>query len=156
MKTIKIFISISVVAMSIFFTSCSSDFFTSVNNNPNSPDSVLPSSLLSTVEGSIGYSQGGEYSRFASMFTQQTFGAARQAEGWYNYIFTTQDFDTYWGNMFAQCMENNVLLIQMSEEKGYHQYSGVAKILLAYSYQIVIDAWGSVPYSEAFQGINNL
>jgi hypothetical protein len=90
------------------------------------------------------------------MFTQQTFGAARQAEGWYNYIFTTQDFDTYWGNMFAQCMENNVLLIQMSDEKGYHQYAGVAKILLAYSYQIVIDAWGNVPYSEAFQGINNL
>src|SRR5262249_34253404 len=128
MKAIKIFIIIAAIGSMFAITSCSDDFFSKVNSNPNAPDSVLPSSLLSTVEGSIGYSQGGELSRFASMFTQQTFGAARQAQAWYEYIFTTQDFDTYWGNIYTQCMENNVLLIQMSDEKGYHQYAGVGKI----------------------------
>lgn len=156
MKTIKFLIAAPAVAMIFLLGSCNSDFFTEVNTNPNSPDSVLPASLLSTVEGSIGYSQGGEYSRFSSMFTQQTLGAARQAEGWYNYIFTTQDFDTHWGNMYTQCMENNYLLIQMSDEKGYHQYGGIAKILLAYSLQLVVDAWGDVPYTDAFHGLENL
>lgn len=156
MKTIKFLIAAPAVAMIFLLGSCNSDFFTEVNTNPNSPDSVLPASLLSTVEGSIGYSQGGEYSRFSSMFTQQTLGAARQAEGWYNYIFTTQDFDTHWGNMYTQCMENNYLLIQMADEKGYHQYGGIAKILLAYSLQLVVDAWGDVPYTDAFQGLENL
>jgi hypothetical protein len=156
MKTKKFLIAAPAIAMIFLLGSCNSDFFTEVNTNPNSPDSVLPASLLSTVEGSIGYSQGGEYSRFSSMFTQQTLGAARQAEGWYNYIFTTQDFDTHWGNMYTQCMENNFLLIQMSDEKGYHQYAGIAKILLAYSLQLVVDAWGDVPYSDAFQGLENL
>lgn len=156
MKTIKFLIAAPAVSMIFLFGSCNSDFFTEVNTNPNSPDSVLPASLLSTVEGSIGYSQGGEYSRFSSMFTQQTLGAARQAEGWYNYIFTTQDFDTHWGNMYTQCMENNYLLIQMADEKGYHQYGGIAKILLAYSLQLVVDAWGDVPYTDAFQGLENL
>lgn len=156
MKTIKFLITAPAVSMIFLLGSCNSDFFTEVNTNPNSPDSVLPASLLSTVEGSIGYSQGGEYSRFSSMFTQQTLGAARQAEGWYNYIFTTQDFDTHWGNMYTQCMENNYLLIQMADEKGYHQYGGIAKILLAYSLQLVVDAWGDVPYTDAFQGLENL
>lgn len=156
MKTIKFLIAAPAVSMIFLLGSCNSDFFTEVNTNPNSPDSVLPASLLSTVEGSIGYSQGGEYSRFSSMFTQQTLGAARQAEGWYNYIFTTQDFDTHWGNMYTQCMENNYLLIQMADEKGYHQYGGIAKILLAYSLQLVVDAWGDVPYTDAFQGLENL
>lgn len=156
MKTIKFLIAAPAVSMIFLLGSCHSDFFTEVNTNPNSPDSVLPASLLSTVEGSIGYSQGGEYSRFSSMFTQQTLGAARQAEGWYNYIFTTQDFDTHWGNMYTQCMENNYLLIQMADEKGYHQYGGIAKILLAYSLQLVVDAWGDVPYTDAFQGLENL
>ena len=141
----------------LFFTSsCKKEFFTSVNNNPNAPDSVNPASLLSTVEGSIGYIQGGDHSRFTSMFTQQTLGAARQAEGWYNYIFTTQDFDQLWGNYFTQDMENDYLLIQLADQKGYHQYAGIARILLAYSYQLVVDSWGSAPYSEAFNGLNNL
>src|SRR5258705_8671254 len=87
MKAIKIFITVSAISVMVITSSCKKEFFSEVNNNPNAPDSVNPSSLLSTVEGSLGYSQGGEFSRFSSMFTQQTLGAARQAEGWYNYIF---------------------------------------------------------------------
>jgi hypothetical protein len=156
MKAIKILITISVICTLFITSSCKKEFFTSVNNNPNAPDSVNPASLLSTVEGSIGYIQGGDHSRFTSMFTQQTLGAARQAEGWYNYIFTTQDFDQLWGNYFSQDMENNFLLIQLADQKGYHQYAGIARILLAYSYQLVVDSWGSAPYSEAFAGLDNL
>lgn len=156
MKAIKILITLSAISTLLIISSCKKNFFTSVNNNPNAPDSVNPASLLSTVEGSIGYIQGGDHSRFASMFTQQTLGAARQAEGWYNYIFTTQDFDQLWGNYFTQDMENDYLLIQLADQKGFHQYSGIARILMAYSYQLVVDAWGSAPFSEAFGGINNL
>jgi len=156
MKTIKTFIALSTIIIMIISTSCKKDFFTNVNNNPNSPDSVNPSSLLSTVEGGLGYIQGGDPSRFISMFTQQTFGASRQSQAWYNYIFTTQDFDQLWANYYTQDMENDVLLIQMSDQKGYHQYAGVARMLLAYSMQHVVDEWGSAPFSQAFQGINNL
>ncbi|HYV92128.1 MAG TPA: SusD/RagB family nutrient-binding outer membrane lipoprotein [Chitinophagales bacterium] len=156
MKTIKILITVLVITAMFIATSCKKDFFTQVNDNPNSPDSVNPSSLLSTVEGSLGYSQGGELSRFTSMFTQQTLGASRQAQGWYTYIFTTQDFDQAWGNLYAQTMENNFLLMQMSDQKGYHQYAGVSRILMAYTLQLVADEWGSAPFSQAFLGIENL
>src|SRR5436309_14530712 len=123
MKAIKIFISITAISALLITSSCKKDFFTEVNIDPNAPDSVNPSSLLSTVEGSLGYSQGSDLSRYSSMFTQQTLGAARQAQAYYNYIFTTQDFDQLWGNLFSQTMENNILLIQTSDEKGYHQYA---------------------------------
>ncbi len=156
MKALKILIIVTSLSAMIFTTSCKKDFFTSVNINPNAPDSVNPASLLATVEGSVAYIQGGDLSRYTSMFSQQTLGAARQAQGWYSYIFTTQDFDQLWGNLFTQDMENDYLLIELADEKGYHQYAGEARILLAYSYQLVVDAWGSAPYSQAFEGLDNL
>src|ERR1043165_735753 len=129
MKPIKIFIILISISALLITSSCKKDFFTKVNNNPNAPDSVNPSSLLSTVEGSLGYSQGSDLSRYSSLFTQQTLGAARQAEAYYSYIFTTQDFDQLWGNFFSQTMENNIQLIELSDKKGYHQYAGVGRIL---------------------------
>jgi hypothetical protein len=155
MKAIRSIIIISAAFTALLTTSCKKSFFTEVNNNPNSPAAVTPSSLLSTVEGSLAYTQGGEMSRFTSMLTQQTLGAARQAQGYYNYTFTTQDFDPLWGNLYSQTMENNYLLMQQADENGYHAYSGISRIIMAYSLQITVDNWGDVPYSEAFKGVDN-
>lgn len=156
MKTIKILILISAISGTLITSSCKKEFFTDANNNPNSPETVTPASLLSTVEGSIAYTQGGDLSRYTSMFVQQTLGVARQAQGWYSYIFTSQDVDAMWGNFYTQALENNYLLIQQADEGGYNQYAGVGRICMAYTLQVVVDSWGNVPYSEAFRGLDNL
>lgn len=156
MKTIKFLITAPAVSMIFLLGSCNSDFFTEVNTNPNSPDSVLPASLLSTVEGSIGYSQGGEYSRFSSMFTQQTLGAARQAEVG-TITFSPHRILIRTGEICTRSVWRTITSsFRWPDEKGYHQYGGIAKILLAYSLQLVVDAWGDVPYTDAFQGLENL
>ncbi len=49
-------------------------------------------------------------------------------------------------------MENIYTLRVSADANGYNAYSGVARIMLAYSMQMVVDMWGSVPYSQAFQG----
>ena len=147
---------LSAIGAMVLTSSCKKDFFTEANENPNAPDSVTPGSLLSTVLGSISYTQGGDLSRYASMFTQQTIGVARQAEGWYSYIFTSQDVDNMWGNFYTQALENDELLIEQADAKGYHTYSGVARICLGYTLMLVVDAWGDVPYTEAFKGRDNL
>ncbi|WP_431210927.1 SusD/RagB family nutrient-binding outer membrane lipoprotein [Puia sp. P3] len=40
----------------------------------------------------------------------------------------------------------------MADAKGYHAYSGIARILKAYTMQLAVDNWGSVPYSNALLG----
>jgi len=137
---------------------CKKSFFTDANVNPNSPpaSSIVPSVLLSTAEGALAYMQGGDLSRFASLNTQQTFGSARQAGGYYQYVYTSQDFDNAWGNIYTSTLENNDALQKISDANGYHAYSGVARILRAYTLQLTVDNWGSVPYSDAFKGAENL
>ena len=146
------------VAMMVLATSCKKSFYTSVNKNTNAPDptSIIPSVMLSTVEGTLAYTQGGDISRYTSLITQQTSSTSRQAGAYYQYIFTSVDFDSPWGNLFTSVMENNHTLMQISDSKGDNAYGGISRILMAYSLQVAVDEWGSIPYSEAFQGASKL
>lgn len=154
MKAIRYIILFSMLAVG--FGSCKKEFFTDVNENTNSPATVLPSAKLATVEGALAYAQGGDFSRFTSMFTQQTLGASRQAGAYYQYILTSQDADNLWGIMYTSVMSNCKDLIRSSDEKNYNVYSGIGRCLLGYSLQLMVDAWGDIPYSQAFNGLNNL
>src|SRR5882757_9574876 len=139
-------------------TSCKKSFYTDVNANPNAPSSasIVPGVLLPPIESAMGYLQGGDLSRFASLNMQQTKGILRQAQGYYTYTYTSQDFDVLWSNIYSTVLENNNVLLQMSEAKGYHAYAGVASILRAYALQVAVDVWGSIPYTKALQGAGNL
>jgi hypothetical protein len=159
MENFKNSIIICAVLMSIVLgPSCKKTFFSDVNVNTNAPapSSIVPSVMLSTVEGTLAYTQGGDISRFTSLITQQTLGAARQVQGYYQYTFTSVDFDGAWGNLYTSVMENNRTLMNISDAKGDNAYSGISRVLMAYSLQLAVDSWGSVPYSDGFKGAGNL
>jgi hypothetical protein len=44
------------------------------------------------------------------------------------------------------------LLNEKAEAKSSYNYSGIAKILSAYTLGVATDIWGDIPYSQAFQG----
>lgn len=155
MNTKKISFIILLASSALIYSSCKKSFYTSANTNTNAPSSVTPSTLLSTVEGSLGYTIGGDMSRFACTFVQQVSGVGNQAAAWNQYIFTGQDVDNLWGDMYTSVMENDIALMQNADAHGYNTYSGIARILMAYSLQMTVDCWGSIPYSHAFQGLMN-
>ena len=157
MKNIKSYIATAAIATALLSAvSCKKDFYTKANVNPNSPNTVTPATLLTGVEVSLGYTYGGDLSRFASMFTQQTYGASRQASAYYSYIFTNQDPESNWDNWYDDVMENDYQLMLLSNQASAHEYAGIAQILMAFSLQSTVDAWGSIPYSQAFLGSANM
>lgn len=152
MKSNKYILFISLIT--VLGVSCKKSFFSNVNNNINAPapSSITPSVMVSTVEGTLAYTQGGDISRYTSLMTQQTIGVSRQAQGYYGYIFTSVDFDSPWGNMYTSVLENDKTFMQIADARGDNAYGGIARILLAYALQLTVDMWGPVPYSQAFQG----
>ena len=156
MKIIKISTLVLLGGAILFSASCKKTFYTSVNNDPNAPASVTPATLLSTVEGTLAYTIGGDMSRFASIFTQQTNGIGNQAQAYNQYIFTGQDVDNLWGDMYTSVMLNDLTLMQSADAKGFNAYSGIARVLMAYSLQMTVDCWGKIPYSQAFKGVAQL
>ena len=158
MKNLKITTIISFALAILFSASCKKEYFTSVNVNTNAPiaASVTPAVLLTTVEGTLAYTQGGDLSRFASMFMQQTNGLYRQSAAYMTYIFTGQDVDQVWGNLYTSVMLNDVQLMAKADAASYNYYSGISRVLMAYTLMLTVDNFGSVPFSKAFGGIANL
>jgi len=144
MKTLNKYIAgVSVVGLLLTAVSCSKDFYTNKNINPNAPSSVLPNVLLTPIEVSLAYAQGGDMSRFTSMFDQQTAGVSRQSAAYYQYIFTNQDPETMWDNMYTADMENDYNLMQICVNSGgkYNAYQGITEALMAYNLQVMVDCW---------------
>jgi len=53
-------------------------------------------------------------------------------------------------------LENDRVLMQLADARGFNAYGGVARILLAYTLQLTVDCWGAIPYSKALLGASNL
>jgi len=150
--TIRKICSYLVLLLIITQFSCSKESFTNANNNPNAPGTVTPANLLPGVQTSLAYTQGGDIARYTALLTQQSVGFSRQAAAYYTYVFTSTDFDTPWGNMFTSVLGNNKDLLNKADAAGYNQYSGIGRIIMAYSLQLMVDEWGDIPYSQALQG----
>ncbi len=158
MKTNKIFLSAALITTGLLFTtSCKKTFYTNANINTNQPTVVPPSTLLPGIEVSLAYAQGGDASRYSQLLIQQGYGAAREANAYYLYEFGGTNLpEQLWDNMYTSDMENDYTLLQMANSNNYNEYAGIANILMAYSLQTTCDFWGSIPYSQAFQGSQNI
>ncbi len=147
---------ITLTALLILFAACKKSFFTDVNINPNVPKEVAPNLILSTSEAALGYTQGGDLSRFTSLITQQVFGANSQSQSYYAYGLNPGVFDNLWPDLYTSTIINIDTLKNLSDQKQYNVYAGISRILMAYTLQITVDCWGKIPYSQAVEGDNNL
>jgi len=150
---LKIFFLTAIAAVLIFGESCKKSF-ERANEDPNSPATVTPSTLLPTVEVALAYTQGGDISRFSGLYDQQLFSSAQQTGAYYNYVVTDQDFDSPWGNMYTSVLQNDKTLMNLADSFSNNEYSGISRILMAYSLQLLVDNWGKVPYSQALAALN--
>ena len=73
-----------------------------------------------------------------------------------NYNFVGEDVNTPYEVLYADVLQELKELQKVADRDGLNHYNGVAKTLEAYTLLFVADHWDSSPYSEAFQGIDNL
>jgi hypothetical protein len=135
------------------FSSCES-YFEGINENPNDPTDVSQDVLLPGIEVNLGFTYGGDFSRYASILTQHAKGETRQWASINNYSsFLPVNFNTPWSfSMYAGVLNDLKILKEKSAEDGSNHYEGIASILEAYSWMLMVDFFNDVPFSEAFQG----
>ncbi|MCC7232766.1 MAG: SusD/RagB family nutrient-binding outer membrane lipoprotein [Bacteroidia bacterium] len=157
----KIFKNITASLLLIMATfslnSCEKTYFEGVNDDPNSPTDVPPSVLLPSIQAEIAWAQGGDMARFTSLLIQQVRGASRQFTVYETYNFTEDDFDNLWRlNLYAGPLMDLYTLNKICKDKGYIHYGAVGNIMMAYGLMITTDCFGNAPYSQAFQGTQNI
>ena len=124
-----------------------------VNETPNDPLKVTPALLLPTVLTGAAFANANELNRFSSVLMNYLAGAGG-SPATYD-IFTTDgaDFGNQWRfEIYGGALINAQKLIEEADRSGSKAYSGVAKIMKAYTFSIATDTWGDVPYSQALKG----
>lgn len=130
--------------------------FLDVNTSPNNPTSVTPAVLLAGAEGGTAFANANELNRFSSVLVQQLAGAANGPATYDVYQTNGADFGNQWnGELYNGALINYQKLIELGDATHSKAYSGIAKILKAYTFSIATDVWGNVPYSQALQGEAN-
>lgn len=142
---------VATTSLAAIITSCNQWIDTSLNTDPNNPSTVSITSQLPALEGSLAFTNGGQISRYACMFTQQYAGTDRQHAGYYAYTITENDVGgSIWDNYYSVVMKNAQNLMQQSGN-GSPYFRATGRIILSYAMAAVSDAWGDAPYSETFR-----
>lgn len=128
--------------------------FLDVNDDPNNVTNVEITQILPSITVNIGYLGGSDLMRVSTLIMQQFSGNGPVAgysafKEYERYNVNDSDINNQWVRIFATILSDLEIMITQAEEGNSPHYSGVGKILKAYVYQIVVDAWGDVPYKEA-------
>ena len=142
---------------------CTKDF-EEMNYDPNEPTSVPPEYLLTNAEFRImdyiwdewwNGRQGLVYSQYWSQ-TAYTEESRFEPRG--------NITDAYWGNFYTNMMDlQEIIRLNTDEDtKGASAASGpnenqiaVARIMKAFTFQMMTDIWGDIPYFDALKSIEN-
>ena len=127
--------------------------YLAVNSNPNSltaasPNLVLPLAIVNTASLVSALNDYGG----------QTVGYAANAGGYggfgasWTYDYPNSTGDGYWSSAYST-LENFKVIINGTEGSDVNSYyNATAKIMSSYVYQMLVDEFNDVPYTEALKG----
>ncbi len=153
MKIMKKILIVLLFTLSV--VSCSD--FLDVNTDPNNPtevnpELVLPVAQVYTANSTQDWVGTRMYNTFGSMMMYNW----SQSDGfsWYwdefQYLVTPNFYDQLWDNTYTNTLKQyNVL--DLYEGEDYNNYKAISKIMKSYHFQMLVDTYGDIPYTEALQ-----
>jgi hypothetical protein len=146
---------ISIAAL-IVISSCNE--FLDDNINPDLTDSNPPTVILPSAQAQLGFNMGSDLHRYSALWSQQLAAQnGRQTENYDKYILLPTEINAAWRNNFYGGVLADLEEILKNDPAAVHPYYfGIAKALKAFSYSVLVDYWGDIPFSEALQGAANL
>jgi hypothetical protein len=149
MKNILKYISLLAIILTLPLTSC--EEYLDVNIDPNNPTEVTPDLILPTGQKYLAdYMQ---RDRYISHLGNMMMYNWSQSDGfsWYTdefkYNVTSSFYDHIFNNTYPEPLKQFQILTQQDEE--YDNYRAIGMIMKAYIFQILVDFYGDIPYSEA-------
>ncbi|NGP89564.1 SusD/RagB family nutrient-binding outer membrane lipoprotein [Fodinibius halophilus] len=144
----------------VVMVSC--DSLTSYNENPNEPQEARTTYLLTNVQKSLSDTQWDDFNlgRFGNLYAQ--YWSQTQYTDESRYSPRTGSINSMWADYYLNIRDLEEI-IRLNREnpdkyKGYganQNQIAVAKILKAWSYQMITDVWGAAPYKDAMGGREN-
>lgn len=147
---------IRILFLAILVVSCEKDL--NINDNPNTPTNVDKSFVITAAQGSLATVLGGDLTNLGG-FMAQYHTQAPSASQYLNidsYNLNTDYANTLWSELYSGCLNDLNYVKSESEEVGETGSYLIATLLEAYTYQVLTDLFGDIPYSESILGSENI
>ena len=148
----KKFAIISTVVLGLATASC--DSYLDINQDPNSPSESMmtPNIMLPAAEMNLAGSYG-DFARIAggyfAQYYVQTFGTSNYLD-FSQFTMSATRSSGFYTQMTSRALKNLTTIRSMAKNSEAWGTYLAATTLWAYSYQVLVDAYGEVPFKEAF------
>lgn len=145
-------IAVTMLAVILITTAC--DETLDINESPNNPASSTTAFTLPVAQASIAVMMNldlGIMTGYLNQYWTQAFQAS-QYQVYDNYTYNGNQTSTAWLHAYAWALEDLKFVRTQAAEDGTPNYEAIAMILSAYTYQILVDVWDEVPFTEALAG----
>jgi hypothetical protein len=150
-KTIYITLVIAFVA---FSAGCKKGFLSELSNNPNQPSDAPVQLLLPPVLTGLANSEIGYNTTVGMWMGYGSFAGGYSISDNTLTYYVNQGSPSIWG-LYDVLKNADYIEKKAGEEENMDYFVAVAKILKAFGFQKLVDAYGDVPYSQAFLGVGN-
>lgn len=153
----KIFAAIALAAAA---TGCKS--FLDINDNPNQPTAVTPDAILAqaltvTAQTYTGGSPSTQdsFNSYAS-WVASYWGKTAVVSGYgeeLTYNYSSNFYNRLWSNTYDNLNDYNII---QNGAADYPYHAAIARIMKVYNFQLLVDEYGNIPYSQALLGAANV
>jgi hypothetical protein len=150
-KTIYITLLIAFIA---FATGCKKDFLSELGSNPNQPSEVPVQLLLPPVLTGLANNEISLNTRVGVWMGYSSFSGGYSIDDNTLTYYVNQGAPSIWG-LYDILKNADYIEKQAAMQENLDYFLAVAKILKAFGFQHLVDAYGKVPYSDAFKGVGN-
>ncbi len=154
----KKILNISIVLILILGISGCKKSYLDINNDPNSATSSTPQLVLPAVITNIGgnYMTYFNYGAYMAGYMANAGGYSFVGSTTITYNYNNSSNTGLFTGAFSDLRSIQYIITSTKGVPQYTLYNSVARILKSYYYQILVDEYGNVPYSEALQGADNV
>jgi hypothetical protein len=149
---------LAVAVLTTAATGCKS--FLDINDNPNNPTAVTPDAVLAQALATTAANYTGNNPSFNSYasWVASYWGKTAVVSGYgeeqtYNYSATY--YAGLWANTYDNLNDYNLIQVN-GTANAYPYHAAIARIMKVYNFQLLVDEYGDIPYSQALQGIPNV
>ena len=152
MRKINNLIKMLVLCGGLFFASCETTEL-DLTQNPNAlaPDQADPDFYLNAIQIDFAYLTE-SFGNTAGALTRVDYMNGRD----YANAYSPSNFDGRWSSAYQTIMNDIKELNIIADEKGLTRHKAIGQVIQAHILMTLVDFFGDIPYTEAFQGADNL
>ncbi|QNE40380.1 SusD/RagB family nutrient-binding outer membrane lipoprotein [Hymenobacter sp. NBH84] len=144
------------VAAAMLSSTAGCETFLDVNDNPNSitTDAVQPylilAQALKVTGDTYGLTLNSNYGNWVAGFWAKT-GTVNGFNAERTYVYSTTYQQGLWYDTYNNLKDYDDI-VTSGEAQGQPYHSAIAKIMKVFNYQLLVDEYGDIPYTQSLQG----